>query len=112
VGSQYVIIARSLVTWRSIVVIKISIKETLLKNITRSNVYSMLIKNLQVGKEIGTWTVDAAITWSKIKASSKTLINLSMSKFDLETVPQWNLKVEELSWWRQRKVRNSSRTFY
>jgi len=54
VGSQYVIIARSPVTWRSIVIIKISIKQTLLKNIIRSNVYSMLIKNLIVEKEIGT----------------------------------------------------------
>jgi len=61
VGSQYVIIAKSLVTWRSIVVIKISINQTLLKNIIKSNVYYMLIKNLIVEKETGTWTMDAAI---------------------------------------------------
>ena len=72
----------------------------------------MLIKNLIVEKEIGTWTVDVAITWPKIKASSKTLINLSMSKLDLEMASQWSLKAKELSWWRQRKVQNSSRTFY
>jgi len=87
VGNQYVIIARSMITWRSIVAIKISIKQTLLKNTIRSNVYPMLIKNLIVEKETGTWTVDAAITWPKIKAFSKTLINLSMSKFDLEMAP-------------------------
>ena len=33
-------------------------------------------------EKVGTWIVDAVITWPKIKASSKTLINLSMSKFD------------------------------
>jgi len=41
----------------------------------------MLIKNLLVEEEVGAWIVDAVITWAKIKACSKTLINLSMSKF-------------------------------
>jgi len=60
--------ARNLATWRSIVVIKISIKQTFSKNIIKSNLY-MLIKNLIVEKEIGTWIVDVAIIWPKINPS-------------------------------------------
>ena len=45
---------RNLATWKSITVIKITIKKTLLKNIIKSNTYSMLIKNLLREKETGT----------------------------------------------------------
>jgi len=42
----------------------------------------MPIKNLLVEEKVRTWIVDVAITWPKIKASSKRLINLWMSKFN------------------------------
>jgi len=62
VGSQYVIIAINSTTWRSIVIIKMNIKQTSTKNIIRSNIYVMLIENLLLGKDFGTWIVDTTIT--------------------------------------------------
>jgi len=62
------------------------------KELIKINLYSMLIKNLLTEKEVATWIVDVVITWPKIKASSKTLINLSMLKFGWEMAPQWSLE--------------------
>lgn len=83
VVSQYVTIAINPVTWRSTAVTKVNIKQILSKSIIKSNVCSMLTKNLVTTEiEAGTWIVDVAITWPRTKASSKTLITPSKSKFD------------------------------
>ncbi|RDX92770.1 hypothetical protein CR513_25044, partial [Mucuna pruriens] len=58
-----------------------------------SNIFSMLPEiPMMKQEETSSWIAAAVTTWQKIGACSRTLITLSKSKFDWETILWWRQK--------------------